>query len=194
VSADLRLVGRVARAHGNRGQVIVNLETDFAEERFKAGNVLLVGPEASATPREIVSARFHLGRPVIGLSGIETMNEAEGLAGAELWMPAAALEPLPLGTYYRHDLVGCEVRDAKGHAVGIVREVEGTLERSYLVVDGECGEVMIPMVAEICRTIDIPARRIDVVLPEGLVEINPTRISRGGGAKSGQRTAERDRP
>lgn len=172
---DLLLVGRVARAHGNRGQVIVNPDTDFAEERFRVGNVLLVGPAASAERREIRDVRFHQGRPVIGLSGIETMNDAEALAGAELWMPAAALASLPEGTYYRHDLVGCEVIDTSGATIGTVRAVEGTLDRSYLVVDVEGAEVMIPLVDGICVTIDLAARTIAVAPPDGLLEVNATR-------------------
>ena len=179
---DLLLVGRVARAHGNRGQVIVNPDTDFAGERFKAGNVLLVGPVASAQRREIRDVRFHQGRPVIGLSGVETMDQAETLAGAELWMPADALAPLPEGTYYRHDLVGCEVTDTSGAAIGRVDRVEGTLERSYLVVNGARGDVMIPMVAQICVNVDTASKHIMVALPDGLIEVNAT---------SGRRPADR---
>src|SRR5688500_16384910 len=90
---DLILVGRVARAHGNKGQVIVNPDTDFPDERFVTGATLLVGP--SGTPRRITSARFHQGRPVIGLEGIETMDDADRLAEAELKVPASTLAPLP---------------------------------------------------------------------------------------------------
>ena len=174
---DFLLVGRVARAHGNRGQVIVNLETDFPEERFKVGEQLLVGPAAEA--REITEVRLHQGRPVIALRGIATMNDAEALAGAELKVRASAVPALPKGTFYRHDLVGCEVRDVVGKVVGRVTGVEGSLERSRLVVAGEAGEVLIPLVADICVSIDTAARQIVVDPPEGLIELN------AGGAGSG---------
>lgn len=167
---DLVLVGRVARAHGNRGQVIVNPETDFAEERFRAGEVMLVGPDA--TPRAIRDVRFQQGRPIVTLDGIETMNEADALAGAELKMPARAPETLPAGTYHHYDLVGCDVRDAAGDLVGRVRAVEGTREMSRLVVDGTAAEVLIPLVEEICVSIDITARTIVVDPPEGLLDLN----------------------
>ena len=62
---DLVLVGRVARAHGNKGQVIVNPDTDFPDERFRVGAVLLVGEPA--TPRTIRDMRVHQGRPIIAL-------------------------------------------------------------------------------------------------------------------------------
>ena len=167
---DLLLVGRVARAHGNKGQVIVNPETDFADERFRVGQTLLVGP--SAQPRRIVEVRFQQGRPIVALHGIETMNEAEALAGAELKMPVEALGPLPAGTYYHHDLIGCEVRDRYGSAIGRVSAVEGTIDRSRLVVAGSRGEVLIPLVAEICVSVDPARQQIVVDPPEGLLELN----------------------
>lgn len=170
MAGDLLLVGRVARAHGNKGQVIVNPETDFAEERFRVGQTLLVGP--SAHPRRIVEVRFQQGRPVVALDGIETINEAEALAGAELKMPVEALGPLPDRTYYHHDLIGCEVRDRQGSAIGRVRAVEGTMDRSRLVVDGSRGEVLIPLVAGICVSVDPARQQIVVDPPEGLLELN----------------------
>jgi 16S rRNA processing protein RimM len=165
---DLLLVGRVARPHGIRGQVIVNPETDFAGDRFKVGQVLLVGTADRAVEREIREARFHQGRPILGLAGVGTIDEAEALAGAELWVPQATLEPLPAGTYYRHDLIGCEVRDSADGLVGRVTAVEGTLDRSYLVIDGD---VMLPLVEGICLEVDMAARRIIVDPPEGLIEL-----------------------
>ena len=167
---DLVLVGRVARAHGNRGQVIVNPDTDFAEERFRVGEVVLVGPEA--TPRTIREVRFHQGRPIIGLEGVGTMDDAEALAGAELRIQASAAQALPEGTFYHYDLIGCEVRDVADRLIGRVRAVEGTMNMSRLVVDGARGEVQIPLVADICRIVDVGARRIVIDPPEGLVDLN----------------------
>ena len=170
--ADLLLVGRVARAHGNRGQVIVNPETDFPAARFRAGQTLLVGPEGAAEPRQVRDVRFHQGRPIVALEGIETIGDAEALAGTGLWIHASVLPPLPAGTHYRHDLVGCEVTDVAGRTVGRVTEVEGTLDQSRLVVAGDAGEILIPLAAEICVEVDVGARRIVVNPPGGLLELN----------------------
>ena len=169
---DLVLVGRIARAHGNRGQVIVNLDTDFPEDRFKAGEVVLVG--ADATPRRIRGVRFHQGRPVVSLEGVETMNDAEALAGAELRVPAGAADALPPGTFYHYDLIGCEVSGRDGRRIGTVTGIEGTMEMSRLVVAGPRGDVLIPLVAEICVEIDVAGRRIVISPPEGLLELNET--------------------
>jgi 16S rRNA processing protein RimM len=172
VDNDCLLVGRVARAHGNRGQVIVNPETDFAEERFKVGHVLLVGAADRAVPKRITAVRFQQGRPIVALEGVATMNDAETLAGAELWMAAADIPPLPANTFYRHDLVGCEVRDASGKPVGRVTSVDGTIDRSLLVVNGDRGEVLIPLAADICVSVDPGAGVIVVNPPAGLLDVN----------------------
>ena len=132
VMDDLVLVGRVARAHGNKGQVIVNSDTDFPDQRFRPGEVLLVGPELTA--RRIREARFQKGRPIIALDGIETMNDAEALAGAELKVAAAPAGSLPEGTFFHYDLIGCDVVDTAGQPIGAVTAVEGTMEMSRLVV------------------------------------------------------------
>ena len=172
MSEDLLLIGRVARAHGIRGHVIVNPETDFMEDRFRTGRTLKVGPSGRLQDREILEVRFQQGRPIVRFDGIETMNDAEALAGAELWLPESSLEPLPDGTFYRHDLVGCEVRAVDGRVLGRVTGVEGSIDRSYLVVDEY---MLIPMVDGICITVDIAGRRVTIDPPDGLLDLNPGR-------------------
>jgi 16S rRNA processing protein RimM len=162
-------VGRVARAHGIRGQVIVNPETDFMEDRFREGQVLLVGPLDRAREYAIREVRFHQGRPIVGLTGVETMNDAEALAGSDVWLAESAVAPLPEGTYYRHDLVGCDAYDTKGARLGRVTGVEGSLDRSYLVVDEH---MMIPLVGGIVVAVDIKGQRVTIDPPDGLVELN----------------------
>ena len=170
--ADLLLLGRVARAHGNRGQVIVNIDTDFPEERFAAGQTLRVDQNGRLTERKIVSVRFHQGRPILALEGIESMDDAEALAGAELKIESSDLAPLAPGTFYHHDLVGCDVTDTSGRHVGSVIRVDGPLDRSILAVEGRHGEVLIPLVADICVTVDPASKRIVVDPPDGLIELN----------------------
>ena len=168
---ELLLVGRIARAHGIRGQVIVNPETDFAEDRFRVGQVLLVGPEDRAVPRRVTEARIQQGRPVVAFEGIASMNDAMELAGADVWLPASSIPPLPSGTFYRHDLVGCEVR-AAGKGVGKVVAVHGPIDRCHLVVEGQRGEILIPLVDHICVNVDPANGVIDVNPPAGLLEAN----------------------
>ena len=169
---EMAVVGRIARAHGNRGQVILNLETDLPETRFFPGAELFVTRGDRVERLTLTSVRFHAGRPVVGVAGIESMDAAEALAGLELRVPVVQLASLPKGMFYRHDLVGCRVETRRGDTVGIVREVEGTLDGSRLVVAGEGGEVLIPLASDICTAVDPAAKRIVIDPPEGLLEFN----------------------
>jgi 16S rRNA processing protein RimM len=168
----MALVGRIARAHGIRGQVIVNPETDFPEERFQPGAELFIERNGQLEPLRITTARFHGERPVIGIQGVETMSDAETLAGHELRVPVDRLAALPPGTFYRHDLIGCRVETRDGSSVGLVRDVEGTMTGSRLVVDGAGGEVLIPLVSQICTVVDPAGKRIVIDPPAGLIDVN----------------------
>jgi 16S rRNA processing protein RimM len=169
---EMALVGRIARPHGSRGQVVVNLETDFPEERFQPGAELFVERAGRVEPLTLTTVRFQNGRPVVGIAGVETMTDAAALAGLELRVPADRLTALPAGTFYRHDLVGCRVETRDGRDIGVVADVEGTFGGSRLVVRGASGEVLIPLAAEICTAIDLASKSIVVDPPEGLLDLN----------------------
>ncbi len=168
----MALVGRIARAHGIRGEVIVNVETDFPAERFRPGAALYVERRGAIERLTLTTVRFQHERPVVGIAGIGTMTEAEGLAGLELRVPVGELAPLPAGTFYRHDLIGCRVETTAGRDVGVVQDVEGTVGRSRLVVRGAAGEVLIPLTAAICTSVDAVGKRIVIDPPDGLLELN----------------------
>lgn len=166
------LVGFVARSHGNKGQVILKSESDFAEQRFRAGARLFarVGQGPIET-LEVTSVRFQQGRPIIGLAGFSSISEAERLAGAELRIPESEQEPLPEGVYYHHQLIGCDVVTRAGQPLGRVSGVHGDGEATRILVKGPRAEIMIPLALEICA-IDVAAKRIVVTPPDGLLEVN----------------------
>ena len=166
------LVGRVARPHGLRGHVIVTPETDFVEDRFKAGATFWTRSERGQEVLIVNSARVQNGRPVIGLEGFGSIEDVERLAGLDLRIPEDSLLPLDPGAYYVHDLVGCAVETISGEPVGEVRRVEGGAGASVLSVEGRRGEVLVPLAADICVEVDIAGRRIRINPPEGLLELN----------------------
>jgi 16S rRNA processing protein RimM len=189
----MAVVGRIARPHGIRGQVVVNLETDFPHERFQPGAEFFAKhekvedglktvpgradarplPETSDVQRLVIATvRFHNERPIIGFEGVEDMNAAIALAGTELRIPVEQLATLPPDMFYRHDLVGCVVDRTDGSSVGTVTDVEGTLGGSRLVVTTSRGELLVPLAAEICRSIDVAGKRIVIEPPEGLLDLN----------------------
>jgi len=169
---EMAVIGRVARAHGLKGQVIVNSETDFPHERFKSGADLFVSRAGIVERLTLTTVRFHRDRPVIGVDGVEDINAAGKLAGLELRIPAERLAQLPAGSYYRHDLVGCRVETGAGKFVGTVKEVQGDAGGSRLVIDTHDGDVLVPLAVEICTTIDTAGKRIVIEPPAGLLELN----------------------
>jgi 16S rRNA processing protein RimM len=169
---EMAVVARIARAHGIRGQVILNAETDFPEERFQPGVELFVNRSGRAEPITVTTVRFQRERPVLGLSGIDDMNAATALAGLELRVPVDRLAALPANVYYRHDLVGSIVVTRAGRVVGSVTGVEGTMAGSRLVVSADGREVLVPLAADICTEIDPTSKRIVIDPPEGLLELN----------------------
>jgi 16S rRNA processing protein RimM len=168
---DLVTVGLIARPHGLRGQVIVNLETDFPEQRYRPGAELWVLRDGRAERLTVRDVRFHQGRPVVGFEGFDTIEAVEALGRGELRADPATFEPLPEGTYRHSDLVGCEVVTRAGTVVGPVKKVDGQFMSSCLVVQYGQREVMIPLAANICVEIDPAGRRIVVDPPEGLLDL-----------------------
>jgi len=176
---DMVTVGRIARTQGHRGHVIVDPATDFPEARYKAGSTVYMRREDAVAPLVISEARIHKGRPVIAIEGVDTMNAAEELAGCELRVPVEALQPLPPGMFYEHDLIGCSVETPEGLPIGQVARVESTGSASRLVVQGRGGgEILIPMTEAIVTGIHLAARRIVVQPPDGLLDVNVTRRQR----------------
>jgi len=175
---DLVVVARVARPHGRRGEVILNLETDFPEQRFATGNRLMVRRGEEAEALVVRSVWFMKARPVVGFEGFESIDDAETLAGRELRIPADELADLPPGMFYHHDLVGCRVETAGGEVVGEVVAVDGSGEASRLVVETPRGEELIPLVSDMVPVVEPRARRIVIAAPEGLLGLNETARSR----------------
>ncbi|PWT85963.1 MAG: 16S rRNA processing protein RimM [Blastocatellia bacterium] len=185
---EMAVVGRIARPHGIRGQVIVNVETDFPEKRFQAGVELFGKKGASIERLMLTTVRFQNGRPIIGVAGIDSVDAARQWVGVELKVPTERLSRLPPGTFYRHDLVGCAVETNAGQRLGTVTEVEGPLDASRLVVASGSDEILVPFAADICTAIDASSKRIVITPPDGLLGLNCEPI----GAE--QQTGRRRRP
>ena len=197
---DMVLVGRIARPHGVKGQVIVNPETDFIEDRFASGATMWVRSARGEEPLTITASRVQNGRPVIGFAGFSTIEEVERLAGLELRVPEETLRELEDGVYYQHQLVGCTVETTGGESIGSVTKVDGGAGGSILTVDGPRGEVLIPLAVDICVEIDVAAKRIRVNPPEGLLDLNEIRHrhdlpadDRGGSRRGGRQPGDRAR-
>jgi 16S rRNA processing protein RimM len=168
----MALVGRIAKPHGLRGDVIVNPDTDFVEERFVVGATFRTRSDRGEETLTIASARVQNGRAVVGFEGFSRVEDAERLAGLELRIPEGDLQPLAEHTYYQHQLIGCVVETTSGEPLGEVVRVEGGTGMSLLVVNGSRGEILVPLTRAICVEIDVAGKRIRIEPPEGLIELN----------------------
>jgi 16S rRNA processing protein RimM len=188
---DMAVVGRVARPHGLRGDVVVTPETDFIAERFRPGATVWTRSAGREEELTIASARVHSGRPVVGFEGLSSIEAAQRLTGLELRVPEESLQPLEPGSYYEHQLVGCSVETVQGMPVGTVIRVDSGAGGSRLVIDGARGEILVPLAVDICVEIDVAGRTIRIEPPEGLLELNEVRhrhdLSPDGGGRPRRR-------
>ena len=133
----------------------------------------LAGPQGQERQAEIESVWDHRGRLVFKFRGVDSITDAEALAGAEVRIPFEARRPLEENEYYQTDLVGCEVVErATGRRLGVVSGWKECGGPPLLEVEREGEPLLIPFARAICVEIDAAGRRIAVDLPEGLAELN----------------------
>jgi 16S rRNA processing protein RimM len=185
------VVARILRPRGNKGEVAVELLTDFPERLTQLAEVYLgrvvgegfAGAFGAAEPaatsvKSCWLSQNHRGQGVIHFVGVESINAAEKFRGLDVLLPFEQRVTLPAGQYFVADLIGCAVFqvDAAAELVGTVSDVqfpgEGMRGTPVLEVRTERGELLIPLAKDICKRIDVGARRIEVELPEGLRELN----------------------
>jgi 16S rRNA processing protein RimM len=113
----------------------------------------------------------HKGREVLKFAGIDTISSAESIVGCWVMVPVEKAVPLPKGTYYDHDLIGCSVQDAQGKIFGQVEKILHFGENSLLSVRGQGKEYLIPVVESICTRISIEEKTIILDPPDGLMDL-----------------------
>jgi 16S rRNA processing protein RimM len=168
------VVGRVVKAHGISGEVVVEIRTDDPDTRFAVGASLRGQPKAGAERRFVVqSARQHGGRLLVRLDGVADRIAADALRGTVFVVDSSELPPIEdPDEYYDHQLEGLQVRTVAGVPVGTVAEVLHTAAGELLSVRGEQGEVLVPFVSAIVTSVSLSDRIIEIDPPEGLLELS----------------------
>jgi 16S rRNA processing protein RimM len=168
---SVRLVGRVVKPHGIRGELVVDVRTDVPEQRFVVGATLQVTYRDGASRELILTAvRPHTDRLLIRFDGVDDRDGADLLRGALLAADPSVLPPIEdPDEFYDHQIEGLAVVTVGGAEVGTVRLVEHGAGGDTLVVDTPAGEALIPFVREIVPEVDIAAGRVVVDPPEGLL-------------------------
>lgn len=169
-------LAKLLRPRGLRGEVAAEILTDFPDRLTKLREVWLADGQTLPRPMQVKRCWLSPGRggqAIFHFAGVNTVEDAENLRGMEVQVPIEQRTRLGAGSYYVSDLVGCEVWEADAlSALGSVREVEFPGGVPLLAIDTQKGEVLVPLAAEFCVQIDVKAKRIQVTLPDGLLDLN----------------------
>lgn len=164
------VVGRVGRAHGVRGEVVVEVRTDEPGRRFADGTVLITEPDP-AGPLTIAHAREHSGRLVVAFAQVPDRTAAEALRGTLLLADVDPGEQAGPDEFYDHQLVGLRARTLAGDEVGEVVAVEHGGAQDLLVVRRKGGgEALVPFVAAIVPEVDLETGVVVLDPPAGLLD------------------------
>jgi 16S rRNA processing protein RimM len=192
------IVARILRPRGNKGEVAAELLTDFPERLTRLTEVFLGASGAAAAEPRLTALKAcwlsqnHKGQAVFHFEGCSSISEAEKFRGLDVLLPIEKRVALTAGQYFVDDLIGCLVFENPAEPpvvssspcslasapsfLGVVKDVqftgEGVAGTPVLAVDTSTGELLVPLAEDICARIDIRARRIDVLLPEGLRDLN----------------------
>ncbi|MBB5316190.1 ribosome maturation factor RimM [Tunturibacter empetritectus] len=185
------VLAHLLRPQGRKGEVLAELLTDFPERFEEQTRVFLAasgfeGKESEARAAEVVAFWLPVGknegRIVLQFAGIETISDAEAVAGLDVIVPREERRVLDDDSVYISELIGCTVYDGAA-AVGVVEDVQFAttadgarrltdaaplLEITSLAGD----EILIPFVKAFLVAVDTEAKRIEMKLPEGLIEVN----------------------
>ncbi len=166
-------VGRVISAHGTRGEVAIEPYTDFPEERFAAGQSILLGDEME--PVEIESMRPHKNRMLLRFDHVVNRDDAEAMRGTWLFIPEDAAVELEEDTYFVHQILGLTVQTEEQQILGTVTDVLFTgANEVYVIKPAESvnkgRDILIPATTEVIKNVDLAAGLLTVALLPGIVD------------------------
>ena len=193
-------LARIKRTQGRKGEVFAEILTDFPEKFSDRRNLSLLkdpsaqGADPSDDVREVTLIHhwMHKGGVVLHFAGVDSISDAEELAGCVVAIPWAERAQLDKDDFYIGDLIGCMLVDVAGAepvAVGEIEDVDrGAGPVAMLVVIPERNpggepkgrrarsddEILVPFAKDYLRRIDVDAKRVEMALPDGLVDLNRT--------------------
>jgi 16S rRNA processing protein RimM len=171
-------LARVAKTQGRHGEVAADLFSDFPERFAERHRVFALNERGERRQLELERFWPHKGRVVLKFAGVATINDAETLIGSEIQIPASERAELEEGANYISDLVGAavvaSVAGVEGEReLGPLRNVQfGAGEAALLVIGEGRQEILIPYATEYVKRVDVEHKRIELLLPEGMLEIN----------------------
>jgi 16S rRNA processing protein RimM len=160
-------VGKIVSVHGVRGEVKLDIMTDFPE-RFAPGAEFWLGPEDDARLVKLASVRPHQDALLIRLESVTDRTVAETLRDRLLLIPETDAMPLGENENYAHDLLGLKVITGDGAILGTITDILRTGANDVYVVTGDAGEILLPALREVVLKVDLAEHAMTVAVPEGL--------------------------
>ena len=162
------VVGFLRRAHGVRGEMVMEVHTDFPE-RLKANTKVFVGD--SHRPMTLDSARFHNEGLIVKFENVDTPEDAAHYRNQLVYVTTADRPQLPKGQYYLHELIGFDVVDEEENSIGKLTEIMQTGANDvYVVTRPDGSEILLPVIPSVVLNIEADRRLIRVHLLDGLIE------------------------
>jgi 16S rRNA processing protein RimM len=175
--AELVAIGQIVKPQGRKGEVAVAPLTDRPERFPSLRRVFVPAPGGGSREMTVAGTWPHKGRYVVKFEGIDSIDEAETLRGLELRIGEEELGALPKGSYYHHQLKGLRVEDPSGALIGEAVDIlETGGAANVLVVKGTRGEVLIPLVDQFVKDVDVAKGRLVAVWPDMVDERAPATV------------------
>jgi 16S rRNA processing protein RimM len=183
-------LARIKRTQGRKGEVFAEILTDFIEKFAERRHLWLLretanpavelkksGPPMSPREVELVHHWLHKGGVVLHFAGVDSISAGEELAGLIVGIPQSERAILEDGSFYIGDLIGCvlvDIAQVNPQVVGEIEDVDRTAGPTpILVVRGATSEeILIPFAKDYLRRVDAEAKRVEMALPEGLLNLN----------------------
>ncbi|MGA3245086.1 MAG: ribosome maturation factor RimM [Bacteroidota bacterium] len=163
-------VGRITRGVGLKGELNVAVLTDTMQ-RFEKLKTVWVGADESQTVKHTITAvRVTSSAVVLKLKEIDSRTAADSLRGQLVFVAAKDAVVPNKGSYFIHDIIGMNVETESGKTIGTVREVMELPANDVWVVGGAGGEILIPAIKDVIRSVDVQRRRVVIRPLEGLLE------------------------
>ena len=166
------VVGRIARPHGLRGEVVVDVRTDEPDRRFVVGTVLATDP-TTVGPLTIEAVRPHQGRLLVTFGGVPDRDAAEDLRGVLLCVDRDSVgEPDDPDEFHDQQLIGLRAESTAGEPIGEVVAIEHAPASDLLVVRRSDGrDALVPFVHAIVPEVDVAGGRLVLTPPDGLFDL-----------------------
>jgi 16S rRNA processing protein RimM len=175
-------IAKVIKVQGRVGEVLTELFTDFPEKFEERRSLFAWLPSGERRELKLEDHWPHKGGMVLKFEGVDSIEDAERLKAAEIQIPAEDRTKLEDGSVYVSDLLECSVI-VDGREIGRVKDVDfGAGEAPLLVIKGN-KEYLIPFVEAFVKEQDLKGKRIEMQLPEGMLELDKPLTNRSGEAR-----------